>query len=236
VRANYRETLLDDLIALGARLIPGLKESRDRSQAARAALDQLEQPSAKPWLLIYDDVQDPSDIESLMPRRNARVIITSRRSGWHAAVHELALNVYPHAEAVEYLLARAHGARDRQEEVRAAAERLAKSLGNHPLALDLARSYCWAMNMSYDAYRERLHDLIDKTPGARSPAQSVLATLTLAIEQAVARTPEADTLMGLLAFLAPDRIPLDLDRLYGRIDRSGEAHEGKRLERRFLHH
>ncbi len=69
IRAEKRETLLDDLIELGARFIPGIGAVPDREQAAREALDFIgHAKSDKPWLLIYDNVESPADIEKLTPR------------------------------------------------------------------------------------------------------------------------------------------------------------------------
>ena len=66
IRAEKSETLLDDLIELGARFIPGIKEVKDRAQAAHAALDHIAQMKAeKPWLLVYDNVEQPGDIAKL---------------------------------------------------------------------------------------------------------------------------------------------------------------------------
>ena len=54
--------LLDDLIELGARFIPGIKEVPDRAQAAHAALDHIAQMKGeKPWLLVYDNVAQPGE-------------------------------------------------------------------------------------------------------------------------------------------------------------------------------
>jgi hypothetical protein len=205
IRAEKSETLLDDLIELGARFIPGLKEVPDRAQAAHAALDHIAQIQAeRPWLLVYDNVEQPGDITKLTPRDGAHVLITTRWPEWHGHAEELPVGVFPPPLAVEFLLAHA-----RKKDADAAA-RLAAELGYLPLALAHARALCWSEGWDFDRYREKLPELIRKAPrGAAYPAP-VFATFDLAIEKGASRCPHAEKLMGICAFLAPDRIPLDI--------------------------
>ena len=62
--------------------------------------------------------------------------------------------------------------------------------------------------MSFDRYVERLPELIAEAPKDTAYPASVFATFSLAIEKAAAECVDAETLMGLLAFFAPDKIPL----------------------------
>jgi tetratricopeptide (TPR) repeat protein len=79
-----------------------------------------------------------------------------------------------------------------------------------PLALAHARATCWTMGLGFDAYREKLPELIKRTPnGSRCPAY-VFATVELASAQAFAQCRSAETLLGIAAYLAPERIPLDI--------------------------
>jgi hypothetical protein len=69
VRAEKRETMLDDLIELGARFITRLAEVGDRQEAARATLDFVSATRfEKPRLIVYVNVERPADIEKLTPR------------------------------------------------------------------------------------------------------------------------------------------------------------------------
>ena len=78
LRAEDRATLSGDLIELGARFIQGLAEVADREAAARATLDFIAQtPADKPWLLVYDNAENPAALEKLTPRAGAHVLITS---------------------------------------------------------------------------------------------------------------------------------------------------------------
>jgi tetratricopeptide (TPR) repeat protein len=205
LRAEKRETLLDDLIELGARFIPGIRELPEREQAARATLDFIDQAGfEKPWLIVYDNVEQPGDIARLTPRAGAHILITTRWSDWYGQAAELPVDVFTPEVAVDFLMEHAR-CPDAQ-----AAGRLAASLGYLPLALSHARSYCWAANWGFDQYRANLTELVHKAPrGAPYPA-TVFATFDLAIEKAIVRCKEANELMGVLALVSADRLPLDV--------------------------
>jgi tetratricopeptide (TPR) repeat protein len=202
IRAGLRETLVDDLVALGQRLIPGL-DGLEPGEAAQRTIDHIAQmQTRRPWLMIYDNVDDPVSIRRLTPADNAHILITTRRTDWDGEADELPVDVFDRDTAIAFLMARA-----RQED-RAAAGRLAEAVGRLPLALSHARAYCWNRNWGFDQYAAQLPELIDKAPKSATYPASVFATFRLAIEDAAQGCPEAETLMGLLAFWAPDHVPL----------------------------
>ena len=206
LRAEERSTLLDDLIQLGARFIPGLDAVPDREAAAHATLDFIAQtPAGKPWLLVYDNAENPAGIERLTPRGGAHVLVTSRWQDWHKKARELPLNVFSEEAALEFLMAQARGAAERPEETRAAAAQLAQDLGCLPLALAIARAHAWSMGWTFAQYRNHLAQMLerDRTKGVDYP-RSIAATFALAIEKAKATAPEAERLLAIAAYLAPD--------------------------------
>jgi tetratricopeptide (TPR) repeat protein len=209
LRAERRETLADDLIELGARFIPGLSEVPDRDKAARQALDWIEQAGfAKPWLLVYDNVEEPDHIEGLTPRTGAHVLITTRWSDWGGAAPVKAapvtVGVFPPDTAADFLL-ESTGRSDRES-----ARKLAAALGHLPLALDHAAAYIRRTGIDFPTYQALAADLLQKAPKGVDYDTPVFATFSLAIDKASESCPEAQKLMGLSAFLAPDRIPLSL--------------------------
>jgi tetratricopeptide (TPR) repeat protein len=204
IRADTRETVIDDLMALGRRFIPGL-DAQEPEEAAQTTLDRIAQMRTdKPWLLVYDNVDDQATIRRLTPPNNAHVLITTRLTEWHAAADELPVDVFDYETAITYLLAPVRN-NDQQRE---AAGRLADALQRLPLALSHARSYCRARNWSFDQYIERLPELIKQKPKSADYPATVFATFSLAIEKAAEECAEAERLMGLLAFFAPDQVPL----------------------------
>src|SRR5262249_6621262 len=104
--------------------------------------------------------------------------------------------------AIGYLMSRSR--RDDRE----AAGRLAEALDRLPLALSHARAYCRDSNLAFDDYTRLLPELIRRAPTTSRKAPSVYASFDLALTKAAEACPDAERLMGLLAFLAPQQIPL----------------------------
>jgi hypothetical protein len=213
LRAQSPDTILDDLIELGCRIVnPGLREWPDRRAAAQAVLDAIaQQKTDKPWLLVYDNAEAPEGVRDLIPPAGAHALLTTRWQDWYGEATEVRVGVFPRETATEYLMARARGAAEQPVETRAAAARLAEDLGFLPLALALARADAWGRNWTFAQYRTHISEMLRREPTkAVDYPNSVYATFTAALDRAAASAPEAETLMGLCAFLAPDNIPLDL--------------------------
>ena len=213
VRAAKRETLLDDLIALGVQLgIPAIEVASNRAAAARLALDLLEaRRRDKQWLVVYDNAESPAGIEGLTPSTNAHVLITTRWSDWSGHAAELPVAVFPEDIAVDYLMAHPGGSVERPVEIRADVARLANDVGCLPLALAVARAHAWGMNWTFAQYRRHLADMIARQPTRTIDCpRSIAAIFELAISRTKAIAPEAERLLGIAAFLAPDLIPLDI--------------------------
>jgi hypothetical protein len=205
VRAETEQTLIDDLIDLGSRFIPNLKEVAERDHALHLALDAIAGAGlGKPWLIVYDNVEKPGAIARLTPKTSAHILITSRWPRWQGHAQELPVDVFPEETAVDFLLA------ERPHETREAAGRLAAALGYLPLALSHARAYCAETNLSFDDYARRVSELIQEAPEDAEYPASVFATFSLAIAKAAEACPEAEKLMEIAAFLAPERVPLDV--------------------------
>ncbi|MFI4994410.1 MAG: tetratricopeptide repeat protein [Hyphomicrobiales bacterium] len=217
INGQSRQDIVNGLAALGARLDPKLENEAELGKVARAALARIER-SERPLLLVFDNVDNQSDIDEFLPARGAHVLVTSRRSDWHGRAHEVAVDSMDEEEAVAFLQMRA----GRKDE--AGARRLARILGCLPLALDHAAAYVRLAMSSFDAYARSIDKLLAKAPKDAPYPASVAATFLLAIENAVQEFAAADTVLGQLAFLAPERIPLDLlpERLLPEDDR-GEA-------------
>lgn len=205
VRAETEQTIIDDLIDLGSHLMPNLKEVLEQNRAVRLALDAIAGSGpGKPWLIVYDNVEKPGAIARLTPVTGAHVLVTSRWPRWQGHAHELPVDVFPEDVAVDFLIA------ERSHEAREAARRLAVALGCLPLALSHARTYCAEVNLSFDDYTKRLSELIHEAPEDAEYPASVFATFSLAIAKATEACLDAEKLMAIVAFLAPEGIPLDI--------------------------
>lgn len=202
-RADEREVLIQSLAMLAIRLDHTLAAETDSERAATAGLSRLASFD-KPFLLIYDNAVSADVVTGLIPSENAKVLITSRWPDWAGRASEFKLEVFDEGTASEFIQRRAH----RNDE--AGARRLAAALGYLPLALDHAGAYCKLTGLGFDRYRSRIDEAIARSPRGSPHPESVAATFGLAIESAVQRSPAAEAMLGMLAFLAPERIELDL--------------------------
>ncbi len=221
LRAETEQTLIDDLIALGSRLMPGLEAVPERDNAAQLALDAIAQTGAeKPWLLIYDNAEKPSAIEKLTPRSGAHLIITSRWPGWQGRAEALAVDVFPPEIAIDYLLEGAP-VPDRD-----AAARLADALGYLPLALSHGRAYCTASNLGFDAYRARIAERIKDLPDDADYPAHRLRHIQPRHGQGGGGLPRGGNADGDRRFPCPR--PHPARHHHRRCDRRGRAEQGRR--------
>jgi tetratricopeptide (TPR) repeat protein len=202
--AETRSGLLSALAGLAVKLkAASAEEAKNSEEAAKAALSRLAEQRAT-WLLVYDNVSSPQEIDGLVPTAGARLLITSRFSDWSGWAEEVGLDVLPLEEAVA-LLQRRTGRSDA-----VGAKLLAEALGNLPLALDHASTYCKLTFEQFSDYAKEALSLIDAVSPSAAYPPSVAATFALAIAKAVAECQAADALMAYLAQCAPERIPMPL--------------------------
>jgi hypothetical protein len=186
------DTLLAALARLGMEL--GITATDDQNrEMAKEALRHLAQQRAT-WLLVYDNVRDPDQLTDLIPTYGARVLITSRFSDWSGWAEEVAVDTLPRAEAIEYLQNRT----GRHDET--GANVLAEALGCLPLALDHAAAYCRRTQLQFVDYAAKAARLIATVPRGVAYPRSVMATFSLAIEEATKQCADAAILIAYLAF------------------------------------
>jgi tetratricopeptide (TPR) repeat protein len=199
--AETRTGLLSALANLAVTLGAATAEEADVEKAAKAALRRLAEQRAT-WLLVYDNAPSPEAIAELLPSSGARVLITSRFSDWSELADEVTLDVLPLDKAVALLQTRT------AREDTPGATALAEALGCLPLALDHAAAYCKRTQMRFGEYRAKASSFMDAVPRGVGYPRSVAATFDLAIAEATAQCPKAERLMALIAYCAPERIPL----------------------------
>ncbi|WP_436531382.1 FxSxx-COOH system tetratricopeptide repeat protein [Actinoplanes sp. HUAS TT8] len=164
-----------------------------------------------PWLLIYDNVENPEALSGLMPSTGVgHVIVTSRNaSAWSARGKALEVDVFERAESIELL--RRHG----RGIAEADADRLADKLGDLPLALEQAGNWHSATGMPVSEYLElfdaNVEDLLSEGKPIDYP-QTVYAYLKLAVHRLRDEHPAAAELLELFAFLGPEPVSVTLLR------------------------
>jgi len=185
---------------LGAR---DLAESRNPVALVHGALTAF----SEEWLLIFDNAPDFASVQAFLPPAGkGRVLITSRNPSWPSGL-VLNVPVLDAGVAAGFLVSRT-GDRDSQ-----AALELAAELGGLPLALEQAAAYILATGGSLAEYlelfRHRRSDLLDRgEPSGYS--ETVTTTWVLSLTQLEQSAPGAVGLLRLLAFCAPDAVPLRL--------------------------
>ena len=185
---------------LGAREVV---DPRDPVASVHAVLARAEAG----WLVVFDNVPDRASVEPFVPPAGpGRVLITTQNQHWPPG-QALQVPVLDPEVAADFLVNRTGDAD------RAAARELAVQLGGLPLALEQAAAYLQATGTTLARYlpvlRDRQADLLARGDAAGHPAD-VAATLGLALSRLAGEAPAAAGLVCLLAFLAPEPVPLAL--------------------------
>ena len=193
------------LAELAGRL--GLRAGENATEAAVAALDALRQDTEGRWLLVFDNADEPKDLQPYMLTGPGHVIVTSRNQAWSHSGEPLAVDVFTRDESV------AHLARHVPELDRAEAERVAKVLDDLPLAIEQAGAWLEQTGMPATTYVAQLKAqsaLIRKLKKTIEFPVPVEATWNLAYERLQAQSPAAVRLLQLCAFFSPGPISMDL--------------------------
>lgn len=170
----------------------------ERREDTRAAL-WAELDRTPGWLLVYDNADEPAQLEPFMPAaRHGDVIITSRNPAWRRIAHPVAIGPLARGESLAYVATRTG---DRPVE----AQTLAELLGDLPLALEQACAYIEQTRMSLPDYvdlfrRHRDGLLLRDVEGS---GRTVATTWGLAFDRLGSRAAQ---LLETIAFLAPDAI------------------------------
>ncbi|MFD3586296.1 tetratricopeptide repeat protein, partial [Streptomyces sp. NPDC058683] len=190
----------------------------DRETATRAFLAWLEpKANATPcrWLVVLDDVTDPTDLNGLWPPvgTQGRTLVTTRRQDAALPGRLIKVGLFTEAESLAYLTSslRARNRHEPDQQLTA----LAKDLGHLPLALSQAAAYLIDAGISAATYRDLLADratlLADTAPEVLPDGQThtAAAALSLSVDRANTLRPAglARPMLQLAAFLSPNGIP-----------------------------
>ncbi|MEV0192349.1 tetratricopeptide repeat protein [Kitasatospora purpeofusca] len=219
VSATSRESVLTGYAQAAASL--HLATADDVPTAARLFLNHLATADFR-WLVVLDDVVEPSAVSDLWPPRHSAgsvVVTTRRRDSMLIDVgRRLHLDTFTREESVVYLSGKLADA-GMQDEPGPLAE-LAESLGFLPLALAQAATYMVDVHLNSSDYlrlltdRElRLQDILPDSSGLPDAQRTTLsATWALSVAQADRMRPlgMARPVLELASMLSPSGIPLDV--------------------------
>ena len=202
--AEDREVLAAEFGVLAAQL--GAREVVDPRDPVASVHGVLARQQAG-WLVVFDNAPDRAAVEPFVPPAGpGRVLITTQNQHWPPG-QALDVPVLDVGVAADFLVNRT-GDPDR-----AAARVLAAELGGLPLALEQAAAYMQATGTTLARYlplfRDRQADLLARGEASGHPAD-VAATLGLALSRLAEDAPPAAGLVRLLAYLAPEPVPLNL--------------------------
>jgi len=189
------------LVALACEL--GIPEQAEQTETVAALLAEL--GGRDDWLLVFDNAEDPHDLRPYWPSTDAggRVLVTSRNPNWQPLAVTLPVDVLPRADAIAFLRRRV--GLDTED-----ADALAEALGDLPLALEQAAAYLQQTTTPPGEYLDllatRARELFALGPPATSE-QTIATIWTVSTHQLRERTPAAEDLLMLFAFLAADDIP-----------------------------
>jgi hypothetical protein len=202
--AEDAAVLAAEFAVLAAQL--GAREVADPRDPVASVHAVLAGSSAR-WLLVFDNAPDQASVERFLPPAgDGRVLVTTQSQHWPPAL-ALDVPVLDPETAAEFLVSRTGGT-DWE-----AARELAAELGGLPLALEQAAAYMQATGIPLARYlplfRSRQGDLLARGEAA-GHREHTAATLGLALSRLERDAPAAAGLLRLLAFLAPEPVPLGL--------------------------
>jgi hypothetical protein len=194
------------LAELAGRL--GFQVGDNVSEAVHEALDALRRrdPSHR-WLLVFDNADDPKDLQPFLPTGPGDVLITSRNHAWSQVAEPLEVDVFTRAESVAHLLR--HVPRIGPAE----ADHIANTLGDLPLAVEQAGAWLRTTGMPAEEYAQQLDNEVARITLLSQPGDypvPAAVTWNMSLERLRDRSPAAIRLLQLLSFFAPGVISLEL--------------------------
>jgi CO dehydrogenase nickel-insertion accessory protein CooC1 len=187
----------------------GLKVGDNVAEAAEAALEELRRDITPHWLLVFDNAEDPKELEPYLPGGGGHILITSRNQAWTHAAEPLEVDVFTRDESVAHLL------RHVPDLDPADAKKVAEALGHLPLAVEQASAWLEQTGMPAQAYIELLASQSTRILALNQPPEyqlPVVATWNVSLERLREHSPAAVRLLQLCAFFSPQ--PIDMSLLY----------------------
>ncbi len=164
--------------------------------AATSVLDALRKGLPyRRWLLIFDNADQPEELNEIIPRGPGDVLITSRNPRWQSVVDTVSIDVFNREESIEFLGKRVPAGLDPGE-----ADRLAAELGDLPLALEQAGALQAETGMSVEEYLRLLGEQVSAIM-AEGKAPDYPLSMTAAWKLVLLRC---------CAFFGPEPIPRDI--------------------------
>ncbi|MGE3557310.1 MAG: tetratricopeptide repeat protein [Candidatus Obscuribacterales bacterium] len=181
----------------------GLVDSKASMEEAFTAFHRYLNQQPKPYLIVFDNADDPQSLLPYLPKENGHVLITTRNASWPDAVPVGVLSEEESLPLVEKLL----------QKPDPDSSKLAETLGHLPLALCQACAYVRNHNLSVSGYLDLLSQSTSTLIGQNESlfgkelpvAMGAMWETTFTMLQE--KCPEALRLLDIITYLAPDSIP-----------------------------
>ncbi|WP_331713287.1 tetratricopeptide repeat protein [Nocardia terpenica] len=208
--ALHADTLRPVFISASSRadVVAGLQQLRQTGDGprsgdiadARTAVTPA-MPATTSLLLILDGVVDADTLRGLIPRRSlCRVLITTTVANLDSGYREVRLHAWEPDESRAFL------ADHLPHETAEDRDRLRADLYDNPLALNQAVDHCHVLRRSVTSYLTRLREAPAHTLAlgkATGHPASIIESIRINIEAVESTSPEALTLLTVLAFMGP---------------------------------
>jgi len=204
INAEQPQEISLTLADLAGRL--GLQISNS-AEAAATVLEQLRRDVRGRWLLIFDNAEDPEELDPFLPTGSGHIIITSRNQAWTRHAEPLELDVFTREESAAHLMRHVPGLAP------ADARRVCEAVGDLPLAVEQAAAWLAETGMPAPRYAAWLETHAATALGLNKPfdyASPVVATWNLSFDRLKQRSPAAIRLLQILAFCSAGPISMDL--------------------------
>ncbi|MBF0283301.1 MAG: tetratricopeptide repeat protein [Magnetococcales bacterium] len=203
VRARSRSSIAGDLSALAVQLKLNAPTLAEGMQNALTWLNH--HPN---WLVIFDGVGEPKEARPYFPTGPGHLLITSRHNEWGVWAEVCKVDALPQEETARFFLQRT------SQNDGPASQELSREIGGMPGPMELARAFVTETRMPLHDYLNLLKSEKSRLPpsSAASPAASpaAMATCALTLRKVNEVVPAGGDVFKLLAFLAPEMIPLEL--------------------------
>ncbi|WP_433332236.1 FxSxx-COOH system tetratricopeptide repeat protein [Spirillospora sp. CA-294931] len=205
ISAQQPDSIRAALAKLAERI--GLRVGENIADAAGAALEALRRgdPTSR-WLLVFDNADNPEELESYLPGGDGHVVITSRDPAWTQLATPQAVEVFTEEESIRHLIRRVPEISEDN------ARKIGKALGYLPLAIEQAAAWLASTFMPASDYLRALESETASTLALSTDAfpQPVAITWNVTFRQLRDASPAAARLLELLAFFSSEPISLDL--------------------------
>ncbi|WP_405536288.1 tetratricopeptide repeat protein [Streptomyces sp. NBC_00075] len=213
INADGPAAVQQGLADLATALQPALAKALTAEALAERAAQWLATHTG--WLIVLDNVNDPTDITGLLARaRGGRFLITSRlATAWANATTVLRLDILDPDESLD-LFTRITTAQHPERDLDGAAD-LCEELGHLPLAIEQAAAYL-AQNplttpRAYLTLLAQYPAAMYRHGAATTPAERTIARIwNITLGRITDLQPAAADLLRTLAWYAPEHIPTTL--------------------------